>query len=87
MSTLTIDALPDELVALAATPEGMAQARAAVLDAFGLGDEDAVDPETLASLKRGLADIAQGRTYSFEEAYKDGREDLIARMKASKRAA
>ena len=34
MSNLTIEAVPDELVALAATPEGMARARAAVLAAF-----------------------------------------------------
>jgi hypothetical protein len=34
MSTITIDAVPDELNALLATPEGMARARAAVLAAF-----------------------------------------------------
>ncbi|WP_395140281.1 hypothetical protein [Armatimonas sp.] len=83
MSNLTIEAVPDELVALTTTPEGMALAIAAVLDAFGMGDEQ-LDEETLAGLRRGLADIAAGRTYSFEEAYTEGREELIARMKASK---
>lgn len=34
MSTITIDAVPDELSALIATPEGMARARAAVIAAF-----------------------------------------------------
>jgi len=88
MSTLTItlEAVPDELVALASTPEGLAQVRAELLDALGMGDEQ-LDEETLGRLQRGQADIKAGRTYSFEEAYKDGREDLIARMKASKRAA
>lgn len=82
--TITLEAVPDELVAMASTPEGLARVRAELLDALGMGDEDSVDPETLASLRRGLADIAEGRTYSFEESYKTSREDLIARMKATK---
>jgi hypothetical protein len=38
--TITLEGVPDELHAMTATPEGMARARAAVLDAFGL---DALD--------------------------------------------
>jgi hypothetical protein len=86
MSNLTIEAVPDELVALASTPEGMARVRAVVLDAFGMGDEE-FDEETLGRMRRGMADVEAGRTYSFEEAYKDGREDLLARMRASKQNA
>jgi hypothetical protein len=77
--TITIDSPPAELVALAATPEGMAQVRAMVLDAFGMGDDEP-DEETLGRMRRGLADIEAGRTYSFEEAYRDGRADLVTRM-------
>jgi hypothetical protein len=79
--TITIDSPPEELVALAATPEGMAQVRAIVLDAFGMGDEQ-IDEETLGRLKRGLDDIVAGRTASFEDAYTRGREELLARMSA-----
>ena len=75
--TLTIDALPEEVVALTATPEGMARARAAVLHAFGiLPHEEAPDvveaegealDELLGALKESDEDIVAGRILSCEQ--------------------
>jgi hypothetical protein len=39
MSNVTLPDMPDELAAKLTTPEGMARARAAVLAAFGMGDQ------------------------------------------------
>lgn len=47
MSTITIDAVPDELNALLATPEGMARARAAVLGAFPETDTRTASEKTV----------------------------------------
>ncbi|WP_309707652.1 hypothetical protein [Armatimonas sp.] len=75
--TLTIDALPEEVVALTATPEGMARARMAVLHAFGIvpqenspevveAEGEALE-ELLAALKESDDDIATGRTLTCEQ--------------------
>jgi hypothetical protein len=49
MSNLTIEAVPDELVEMASTPEGMALARVAILAAFGYES-----PEEVARLKEAF---------------------------------
>jgi predicted transcriptional regulator len=85
--TITLEGVPDELHAMTATPEGMARARAAVLDAFGLDEEEdeyQLAAEDLASLKRGIADADAGRTLSIEESEAAGRAELIARFAARK---
>ena len=61
MSSLTIDSLPDELIAMATTPEGMARARAAILEAFGLEPEPIkVSTELYDSLMERLDRIESG---------------------------
>jgi len=56
MSTITIDAVPDALTALLATPEGMARARAAVLAAF---PELTPDTRTLSEKALDAVRVAQ----------------------------
>jgi hypothetical protein len=60
MSSLTIDALPDDLVALTTTPEGMARARAAVLMAFGVKAEEPEPVKISKALYDSLIDIMDG---------------------------
>jgi len=81
MSTITME-LPDAVAAQLATEEGMARAKSAVLAAFSMEVSTELDEETLAGLRRGLEDIAEGRTSSLEEAYTQGREELLSRMRA-----
>jgi hypothetical protein len=70
--TITLEGVPDELHAMTATPEGMARARAAVLDAFGMEEEDEIEedlstiPDILMkvspnALKKAQADIDAGK--------------------------
>lgn len=47
MSQLTLE-VPDEILTLTATPEGMARAQAAVLAAFGIADDYGVADELSA---------------------------------------
>lgn len=62
MKTLTIEELPEDIVDLAITPQGMARARAAILAAFS---EEA---ERIAALRRGTEQADAGETLSYEDA-------------------
>jgi hypothetical protein len=96
MSTLTItlEAVPDELLAMTATPEGMARARAAVLNAFGLGSEGSdlhddykLTLEDIEALKQGAADIDAGRVTDGRVHIAEMRQMLLDRKQARKEAA
>lgn len=66
MSNLTIEAVPDELIALTATPEGMARARAAVLAAF---------PE----LTHGTRNQSEKAFADLRKKEKDARQDKLTK--------
>ncbi len=70
MKDLTIDGLPDEVVAWASTPEGMEIARAAILAEF---KEEA---ERLASLRRGLEQSLRGEGLPLEESRAQAHAEL-----------
>ncbi|MBB6053198.1 hypothetical protein [Armatimonas rosea] len=77
--SITIEVSEETAAAIQATPEGLERARELLEAAF-----EAPDEETLAGLRRGLADIVAGRTAPLEESYTRGREALVARMQQTK---
>ncbi len=59
MSLLTLD-VPDEVLALATTPEGMVRARAAVLAAFGIEPQEATPLIVSEELYGSFIEIIDG---------------------------
>ncbi len=73
--------LEEQLAAALATPEGMKQALLLLEAEFGKPPIAPLDPEMIARGKRGMADIAAGRTCSPEEFHERASAALAARIR------
>ena len=62
MSKITLE-LPDDIAARLATPEGMARAQAAVVQAFAADD---LSPEDERALDEAYESVRAGRTHPFD---------------------
>jgi hypothetical protein len=76
MSTITIDAVPDRLPALLATPEGMARARAAVLAAF---------PELVLDTRTAIEKALDEHRAKEKAAWHTREEKLISQAREARR--
>jgi hypothetical protein len=78
MSQLTLE-VPDEILTLTATPEGMARAQAAVLAAFGIAPEETESLLVSDAFYDSLLDIIDGVEAGTIKTKPHNKEEILAR--------